>query len=324
MDASGIGLPRGFRFAATGVLLAVGILAGCAKPRQTGADKSPPPASRAMLTFAEVAATPAPAAEHREAYGSGPLQFGELRLPPGVAHRLPLVVFIHGGCWRAAYDLGHVAAAADALAKAGYAVWVPEYRRVGDDGGGFPGTFDDIATAIDHVRALAAKYPALDTTRVIVAGHSAGAQLALWVASRRANDAPSGLAASRTPLRVAGVVSLAGITDLASYGAAPGSCNSSVFPLLGGAPAQVAERYAAVSPIERLPIGAPVAIVHGAEDPIVPIAQSRDFAARSKKAGASVTVTEVPGAGHFDLVAPQSAAWPSVIAAIRALTPPFQ
>jgi acetyl esterase/lipase len=276
-----------------------------------------------MLTFAEVTATPARAADHREAYGSGPLQFGELRLPPGVARQVPVVVFIHGGCWRAAYDLTHVAAAADALTKVGYAVWVPEYRRVGDDGGGFPGTFDDIAAAVDHVRALAVKYPALDTTRVVIAGHSAGGQLALWAASRRANDAASGLAVSRTPLRIAGVVSLAGITDLASYGAAPGSCNSAVPPLLSGGPAQVPERYAAVSPIERLPIGAPVAIVHGAEDPIVPVAQSRDFAARSRKAGAAVTVTEVPGAGHFDLVAPQSSAWPSVVAAFRALTPPL-
>jgi acetyl esterase/lipase len=324
MDVSGFGLPYRFRSAGTGVLLAVGGLCACATPRQTVADKPPTPAARAMFTFAEVAATVAPAAEHREAYGSGPLQFGELRLPPGVTRRLPVVVFIHGGCWRAAYDLAHVAAAADALVKVGYAVWVPEYRRVGDDGGGFPGTFDDVAAAVDHVRVLAAKYPVLDTTRAVVAGHSAGAQLALWAASRRANDAPSGLAASRTPLRVAGVVSLAGITDLATYGAAAGNCNSAVTPLLGGTPAQVAERYAAVSPIERLPIGAPVQIVHGAEDPIVPVAQSRDFAARSKQAGASVTLTEVPGAGHFDLVAPQSSAWPSVVAAIRALTPPFR
>src|SRR5215218_4047314 len=181
MQASGFGLPHRFRRAGTGVLLAMGSLFGCAKPRHTLANKPPTLAGRAMLTFAEVAATPAPAAEHREAYGSGPLQFGELRLPPGVtSRRLPVVVFIHGGCWRAAYDLAHVAAAADALAKAGYAVWVPEYRRVGDDGGGFPGTFEDIAAAIDHVRALAAKYQALDTTRVVLVGHSAGGQLALW------------------------------------------------------------------------------------------------------------------------------------------------
>jgi len=324
MHGSGFGLPYRVRSAGTGGLLAMGSLLGCAKPRPTVADKPPTPTGRAMLTFAEVAATPAPAAEHREAYGSGPLQFGELRLPPGVTSRLPVVVFIHGGCWRAAYDLAHVAAAADALAKVGYAVWVPEYRRVGDDGGGFPGTFDDIAAAVDHVRALAIKYQALDTTRVVLAGHSAGAQLALWAASRRANDAPSGLAESRAPLRVRGVVSLAGITDLASYGASPGSCNSSVSPLLGGTPAQVGERYAAVSPIERLPISAPVQIVHGAEDPIVPVAQSREFAARSKQAGAVVNVNEVPGAGHFDLVAPQSSAWPNVVAAIRALAPPFR
>ena len=93
--------------------------------------------------------------------------------------------------------------------------------------------------------------------------------------------------------------------------------------MLGGTPAQVAERYRAVSPIERLPIGVPVRIVHGVADPTVLVAQSRAFAARSKIAGGAVTVVEVAGAGHFDLIAPQSTAWAAVMDAIRALVPPF-
>jgi acetyl esterase/lipase len=288
-----------------------------------------------MISFAEIAATPVPPADHRETYGPDPLQFGELRLPAGTTGRVPVVVFLHGGCWRAAYDLRHVAAAASALASAGYAVWVPEYRRVGDSGGGWPGTFDDVAAAVDHVRDLAGRYPTLDTARVVLAGHSAGGQLALWAASRRAGDAAIGAARSeggsatgaaptRAPLRVAGVVSLAGITDMAAYGAGTGSCNSAVTPLLGGTATDVADRYRAVSPVERLPIGVPVTIVHGAADPIVPVAQSRDFEARAKRAGESITVVEVPGAGHFDLVAPQSTAWAAVMDAIRALTMPVR
>src|SRR3569832_1710702 len=113
MYVSGFALAYRFRSAGAGGLLAMVSLLGCAKPRQTVADKPPSPSGRAMLTFAEVAATPAPAAEHRDAYGSGPLQFGELRLPPGVTSRVPVVVFIHGGCWSAAYALAHLAAAAD-------------------------------------------------------------------------------------------------------------------------------------------------------------------------------------------------------------------
>jgi alpha-beta hydrolase superfamily lysophospholipase len=91
--------------------------------------------------------------------------------------------------------------------------------------------------------------------------------------------------------------------------------------LLGGTPADVPERYRAVSPIERVPIGVPVQLVHGTEDAIVPTAQSRDFVARSVQTGAAATLTEVHGAGHFDLVAPQATAWKSVLDAIRAIAP---
>jgi len=272
-----------------------------------------------MIAYSELTGTPASPADHREAYSTGPLQFGELRLPPGTS-RVPVIVLIHGGCWRAAYDLAHLGGAAAALANAGYAVWVPEYRRVGDDGGGWPGTFDDAGHAVDFVRDLAARYPRLDTTRVVLMGHSAGGQLALWAGSRKSAQSlgdGSGLPpARRSPLRVLGVVSLAGITDLASY-ASPNGCGSAVVPLLGGSASQVADRYRAVSPIERVPLGVPVHIVHGAADPIVPIDQSRMLASRMKAAGDRVTLTEVAGAGHFDVVAPQAAAWTSVLAAIR-------
>ena len=303
------------------------VVAGaCAAPVGTGTSAPTTPAGKTMISFSDLISTAAPPADHREAYGADPLQFGELRLPRRADSHAPVVVLIHGGCWRSAYDLTHAAPAAAALADAGYAVWVPEYRRVGDDGGGWPGTFDDIANAVDHVRALAVRYPSLDTARVVLGGHSAGGQLALWAASRRDGDAP--LAGSTVPappaqhaLRVVGVVSLAGITDLAEYGSASGSCNSAVAPLLGGTVAEVPDRYRAVSPIERLPIGVPVRVVHGASDPIVPLAQSRALVAKSHDRGAVVTLVEVPGAGHFDVVAPQSTAWPAVLDAVRALAP---
>jgi acetyl esterase/lipase len=272
-----------------------------------------------MIQYSELIAATVPPADHRIAYGQDPEQYGELRLPAGV-DPAPLVVFIHGGCWRSQYNLKHVAPAAAALVREGFAAWAIEYRRVGDPGGGWPGTFDDISYAVDHVRALALQYPRIDTTRVILMGHSAGGQLALWAASRKQNETTGVFRSSKPPLPLAGVVALAAITDLAEYGAAPGGCNGAVTPLMGGAATAVPDRYRAVSPIERAPIGQRMVLVHGDADPIVPAAQSRKLATRERAAGGSPEVTIIPGAGHFDLVAPQSDAWPAVLRAVRSLS----
>ena len=277
------------------------------------------PPARRMIQYSELAAASIGAADHHIEYGTDVLQFGELRLPSG-KDSVPLIVLIHGGCWRAQYDLKHVAAASAALVKEGIATWTIEYRRVGDPGGGWPGTFDDISRAVDHVRALAMQFPRIDTARVVLMGHSAGGQLALWAASRRQNEMTGLFRSSRPPLSIAGVVSLAGITDLAEYGAVPGGCNGAVTPLLGGTPATVPERYRAVSPVERVPIGVPVYLIHGEADPIVPLAQSRKFAARNHAAGGVTEVDAIPGAGHFDLVAPQAEAWATVLRVVHALT----
>lgn len=266
-----------------------------------------------MISYDELQ-TGAPGGQ-RIAYGADPLQFGELRVPDG-GGPAPVVVLVHGGCWQNEYTLDHLSGASAALTRQGFAVWSIEYRRIGDPGGGWPGTFQDVARGVDHLRALAAGNPRLDTTRVVLAGHSAGGQLALWAASRRAGGGEPG---GGSPLRAVGVVSLAGITDLRGYGAAPGDCNSSVYPLLGGTPAQHPERYAAVSPLERVPFGIPVRFVHGAADPIVPVAQSRALLDRMRAAGESAELTVVEGAGHFDVVAPQAKAWDAVVKAIRSL-----
>ena len=271
-----------------------------------------------MIPYSELSTPAVAPADHRIAYGSELLQFGELRLPGG-DERVPLVGVLHGGCGSAQYDLAHVAGASAALAKEGFATWTVEYRRVGDVGGGWPGTFDDVSRAVDHVRSLATRFTRIDTTRVVLVGHSAGGQLALWVASRRQNEMTGIFVPSLPPLPVAGVVSLAGITDLATYGAAPGGCNAAVAPLMGGTATQVPDRYRAVSPIERIPLAVPVRLVHGEADPIVPLAQSAAFVTRAKAAGSMAELDVVPGAGHFDLVAPHADAWTRVIRAVHAL-----
>lgn len=269
-----------------------------------------------MIAYSELIATPAPPADHRIAYGSETLQFGELRLPRGT-EPVPLVVLIHGGCWRSQYDLKHVGHAAAALVQEGFGVWTIEYRRIGDANGGWPGTFDDIAHAVDYVRMLADQFPQIDTSRVVLMGHSAGGQLALWAASRKQNETAGLFRSAIAPLKVAGVVSLAGITDLAEYGAGTGGCNQSVTPLMGGSPQQVPRRYRAVSPVERVPTGVFMRLVHGDADPIVPLGQSKTFLARARMAGDRAELDVVVGGGHFDLLSPQSSAWQTVVRAAR-------
>ena len=133
------------------------------------------------VSWREVEALPPDVADYNISYGSDDLQFGELRLPetPGP---YPVIVFIHGGCWLNQFSLDHVSAVSRALANQGLAVWTPEYRRVGDAGGGWPGTFEDIARSVAALQGMALRH-ALDLSRLIVMGHSAGGHLALWLAA---------------------------------------------------------------------------------------------------------------------------------------------
>ena len=268
-----------------------------------------------VLTAGDVVALPRPTADHRLAYGSDPLQFGELRLPAGAGPH-PVAMVIHGGCWLAEYDLGYMSALAAALAEAGVATWSIEYRRIGDPGGGWPGTFTDVAAAADHLRELAADHH-LDLGRVVAVGHSAGGHLALWLAARHGLAADDPLRGP-SPLPLAGVVALAGIPDLAAF-AAPEGCGAAVAPLLGGEPAGVSERLHRASPIERLPLGLPQVLVVGGLDTIVPAEQAERYAAAAAAAGERVRVLPITAAGHFELVVPGSVAWPSVRDAVLEL-----
>lgn len=270
-----------------------------------------PPRSR---TFNEVAAMPSRAADARVTYGAAPEQFGELRLPAGAGPH-PVVILIHGGCWRAEYDITHIAPLATALAADGWAVWAIEYRRVGSPGGGWPGTFQDIGAAIDHLRVLAKSHP-LDLSRIVAAGHSAGGHLALWSAARGALPQGSEIA-SADPLLPHGVVALAGITDLTTY-ASPNGCGSAVVPLLGGDAKTVGERYAQASPVTTVP-RVPLQLIVGTADTIVPRTQAE---ALVRVAGARATVRVVEGAGHFDVIAPDREAWAALREALRAVVPP--
>ncbi len=185
---------------------------------------------------------PAPDADERIPYSDPPLRFGELRLPAGAGPH-PLAVVIHGGFWRAAYNLDHIGHLCAALGEVGVATWSLEYRRIGDDGGGWPGTFADVAAGADFVRELSLSQ-SIDPERVVSVGHSAGGHLALWLASR-ANLAGSGPVATRSQ-SAASRLWQASPTCIA-----PGISSSAsvVGDLLGGSPEEVPDRYRLASPI---------------------------------------------------------------------------
>ena len=248
------------------------------------------------------------------AYGPEPLQFGKLRLPttPG-PH--PVLIFVHGGCWLSAYDIAHVGALEQALADSGIAVWSLEYRRVGDAGGGWPGTFTDIARGADYLREIAARYQ-LDLHHVVASGHSAGGAAALWLAARTQLPATSPLFA-KAPLPIQAVVSLAPAADFDALQAS-GVCGNVVTKLMGGTPAERPERYAAVSPLRLAPIGVPQRLVIGAQDAAWGPG-GRAYAARAHERGeANVQLVELPQSGHFEMINPASSSWPAVLAAFRA------
>ncbi len=272
----------------------------------------------AVMTAADAMALPRPAPDHRLAYGGNPLQFGELRLPDGDGPH-PVVIVIHGGCWLAEYDLGYISGLAAALTEAGVATWSIEYRRVGDDGGGWPGTFQDVADAADQVQEFASEYN-LDLDRVAAVGHSAGGHLALWLAGRKWLEGDDPLR-GEVPLPLNGVVALAGITDLAAY-AAPDGCGAAVETLLGASPSEAGDRLRRASPITMVPFGITQILVIGDLDPIVSRTQATSFAEAALQMGDSVEVVEIAGAGHFELVDPSHEAFHSVRdAVLEAIAP---
>jgi acetyl esterase/lipase len=254
----------------------------------------------------------------RLAYGPAPLQFGDLYVPnePGL---YPIVILIHGGYWRARYGLDLMNSLAEDLAKRGYAAWNIEYRRVGNPGGGWPGTFLDVALATDFLRKLAPSYT-LDLQRVVPIGHSAGGHLALWLAARpriplfvhnsplAGSQQPGDNEETAAPLMLAGAISLAGVVDLEMAWRLQLS-NGAVVGLLGGSFTDVPERYRAASPAAMLPLGVPQVLIHGTNDDSVPLQVSQAYTKSARAVNDPVTFIELEGVDHFDMIDPHSHAW---------------
>lgn len=243
----------------------------------------------------------------RYSYGQHPAQFGELWLPGETA--IGTAVIVHGGFWRARYDLSLGRPLAADLAGRGYAVWNLEYRRVGA-GGGWPATFEDIAAGID----LLADLP-VDIARVVAIGHSAGGHLAAWAAGR-ARLAP-GAPGAEPRVVPAAVVSQAGVLALADC-ASEAVGGTAAPDLMGGGPRDLPERYRLADPMAALPLTAPVLCVHSRADENVPYRYSERYVEAATAAGGAATLHETSG-DHFTLIDPASPDWRAVTGALPAL-----
>lgn len=234
-------------------------------------------------------------------YGTDPQQVAEYypaRDPSA------LVLFLHGGYWRAPYDRSHARPLAGALADAGFAVLLTEYRRVGQPGGGWPGTLEDVAAAVDTLPgAVAPDLP------LLLAGHSAGGHLALWAAARRC------LAPGAPTAPIAGVLALAPVADLA-LASELRLGDGAVDVFLGGSPGVVPERYAVADPTALPPPSVSVTLLHGDSDVVVDPDVARSYVADGR-----ADLILLPGADHFGVITPGSAEWPHTVAALRFLVP---
>jgi acetyl esterase/lipase len=271
---------------------------------------------------ADLANLPVPPGAKRIAYGSDPLQFGELRVPSSKGPH-PVAIVVHGGCWLSripnlearAVAIDNMRPMAAALTDAGIATWNIEYRRLGDEGGGWPGTFQDVARGADFVRTLARDND-LDLTRVIAIGHSAGGHLVLWLAGRGKLPPASDLYVTE-PLRLTGVVDLDGPPDLkATLPVQRPICGSPVIEnLIGGTLEERPQRYREASPIEMLPLRVPQVVFIGK----MFAAQAPPYEAAVARTSDTLQLTTLPDTGHFAFIDPKSGVWPQVLTATRRL-----
>lgn len=256
-------------------------------------------------------------------YGTFETAYGELWLPEGDAHTT--VILIHGGCWLDVYPgteiMNHMA---NALRNEGFAVWNLEYRRLGHEGGGYPGTFEDSAIGANYLRELADTYD-LNLNRVIASGHSAGGHLATWLAARKnlSTDSPLYIDDSieiHTTVDIHAVISLAGINDLERYANyKSSSCGDNTVERLVDFEDRGEDAYLDTSPINLLPLGVPFVEITAAFDAPVPPFFGYHFVNAAKEAGDEATLMLQPKAGHFEMITPWSEEWEEVLELFRTI-----
>lgn len=266
-----------------------------------------------LLTADDYQQFPTVEPHHRYAYGSHAQQFGELTLPDAPPPH-PVIVLIHGGGYREIYDLRPLGSVVSALAKAGFAVWNIEYRRFGN-GGDYPTMFLDVAAAADYLPKIAEAH-LLDLGRVISMGHSAGGHLALWLAGRPNIESASPLYVG-APQPIHGVIALAPLAHV-TEGAESDLSSDALLAVMGGAPTETPSAYRNGCPAQLLPLNIPQRIIVGEEDKAM-LDNAQRYTEAACQAGDDARLLELPGAGHFEIVAVETAAWSSVRSAAISL-----
>lgn len=267
-----------------------------------------------LVHWSDILSAETSATYERIQVGPDSLQFAELWLPPDRFERPhPVVILIHGGCWLGMYPgvvLTHPMA--EALTKEGFAVWNIEYRRLGHDGGGYPGTFLDVANAADTLRQISVEY-GLELDNIIAAGHSAGGHLATWLAARE-NLTPDSELYKTDPLPVSRVISLAGINDLnqyAEFGSTP--CGEKTVERLVALEDRGDDAYHDTSPANLLPYEAEHYEVVAAFDRPVPAFLGREYSEKVNEAGGRSELVLQVEAGHYEMTAPWTDEWQQIL-----------
>ena len=273
-------------------------------------------ASAAPMTLNDYLALSGPAPTATIAYGSAPSQFAELFRPAG-SGPFPVVVLVHGGCWTVKFGgITQMRNVAGALAARGIAVWNVEYRRVDEDGGGYPGTYQDINAALDTLAAQAGRYQ-LDTSRIVAMGHSAGGQLVQWIAGR-ARIAPSSPLFQAAPLAVRHIISLGGLADLRrEQTLIKTSCGRDLEQLAGVPSAARPDVFSDTNAAELMPNGSSTVLITGELDTISPPRAAYAYAARAQSAGDQARVIILPKASHYDEIAASSPAWKLILPVVE-------
>ena len=273
-------------------------------------------ASAAPMKLADYLALSGPAPTAKFAYGSAPSQYAELFRPAG-AGPFPVAVLVHGGCWTIKFGgIEQMRNLAGALAAQGIAVWNVEYRRVDEEGGGYPGTYQDINAALDLLGEQAPRHR-LDLGRIVAIGHSAGGQLVQWIAGRARIPASSPLFRAH-PLPVREIISLGGLADLRNErDLIKQSCGRDTVELAGSPSAARPDVFADTNAAELMPNGSNTVLISGELDTVSPPRAAHDYAARAHAAGDAASVVILPGASHYDEVAASSPAFKLVLPVIR-------
>ncbi len=250
------------------------------------------PSVDSQVTFKAVTELPTRQPDIKIAYGIDPLQYGQLWIPQEKTHK-SLIILIHGGCWLNAFGVDHSFPMATELSQAGHPVWSLEYRRIGDTGGGWPGSYEDIKLALMSLSKLQAN--GIKTDQPILMGHSAGGHLALLAASELST------------IKFKKIIGLAAITDVSRYALGQNSCQQATQKFMAGLPHEQADAYHEANLIYRQPIEKTL-LLYGGSDEIVPAIQAQLD---------QVPNQLIPKAGHFDWIHPGSEAFQKLLKVLQ-------